>query len=95
MDIMLIYLQMASVISGYSMNWPKSLLTMQAVFSVVNFDVDYITPECLGANWTYLSSWTLQMFSPFIIMAVVAMLYGAGWVRAPLVFLESPPCNRG
>eukprot|EP00736_Rhodelphis_marinus_P000467 Rmarinus@m.7904 len=62
-DILLMYLQVAGMISKFALDWPDNLNNVFSVIQVVNFDVDYISPQCV-MNWSYTSSFLLQIVMP-------------------------------
>ena len=53
---------------------------MHVIFNVLNFDVDFVQPNCL-MNWGYTSSFYLQMGLPIGVLVLCVLLYiGARFV---------------
>ena len=78
-DLLLLYLQNASTISFYSLNWSQSLQAGLFMWlSIVNFDVTFVTPDCLStpsySAWSYAHSFGLQLALPIIILSCSAVL---------------------
>ena len=78
-DLLLLYLQNASTISFYSLNWSQSLQTgLFTWLSIVNFDVTFVTPDCLSTSsysaWSYGHSFGLQLALPIIILGCTALV---------------------
>ena len=64
-DIMLLFLQIVSIIQGFSVPWPSELRIVMQAFAVVNFDVDFVSPACVF-SWGYVASTVLTYFLPFV-----------------------------
>jgi len=66
-DVTLMYMQILSVIQEFNLNWPSSTFFnwITQIFSLVNFDVDFLKPTCL-MEWGYVESYYLQMAFPII-----------------------------
>eukprot|EP00191_Tetraselmis_sp_GSL018_P017914 CAMPEP_0177586998 /NCGR_PEP_ID=MMETSP0419_2-20121207/5393_1 /TAXON_ID=582737 /ORGANISM="Tetraselmis sp., Strain GSL018" /LENGTH=1998 /DNA_ID=CAMNT_0019076971 /DNA_START=225 /DNA_END=6221 /DNA_ORIENTATION=- len=85
-DLMLIYFQNASTITAFSLNWDPMLVNYPFwILAVVNFDVTYITPECIWGSWSFGHSFVLQQLLPVIVIAIYASYYGANKAMLRLV----------
>jgi len=77
-DILLLYMQGLALINRFSINWPVNSndtisdmhKALHMFFDLVNFDVDFLKPQCI-MDWTYQSSFYLQLMFP-VLMAGVA-----------------------
>jgi hypothetical protein len=76
LDIGLLYMQIVSIVQSFAISWPEELSHVTTSFSVVNFDVDFITPSCFGFEWRYPMSFTLQLLIPVIVAAKFLLQYG-------------------
>jgi len=48
LDLLLLYCQCLSVIQGFNVPWPQNLYILTMSMSVVNFNMDAVTPACAG-----------------------------------------------
>jgi len=87
-DLMLTFLQVASMISTFGLRWHEVL--QENVFNllqIVNFDIDFFTPECYSSAsydaWSYWHGFALQITLPFLIifMYCTALLGTYIWYR--------------
>ena len=69
MDLALLFVQITGMISTFGLKWHENLQTINTALSIANFDVDFVTPLCLG-SWTSFHSFYIQLMCPII--------YGAG-----------------
>lgn len=46
-DIMLLFMQIVSIIQSFNVPWPYRLRTLTNIFTIVNFDVDFVAPSCV------------------------------------------------
>jgi len=53
LDLLLLYCQCLSIIQGFNVPWPQNLYMLTMIMSVVNFNMDAITPACAGVKWDY------------------------------------------
>ncbi|KAJ5078106.1 insulin-like growth factor binding proteinn-terminal [Anaeramoeba ignava] len=73
-SIMFSFFQVLAVISGLKLNWPGSLETTWRSISLFNFNIDYLAVEC-SLQLSYTQKWILCMIFPFIILAVLLIVY--------------------
>ena len=77
-DITLIFLQVLSTVQSFQLKWPESLTILSQAASLVNFDLDFIAPNCL-TKWQYIHRTILTLFLPLVLMfaAFVSVLWKA------------------
>ncbi|KAK3236199.1 hypothetical protein CYMTET_53644 [Cymbomonas tetramitiformis] len=75
LGILLMYLQLGSMLQGFSVNWPKAVRDWALVQQIVNFDVDLISPQCVLKSYGYQWSYYLQLFIPIFVSVANAALY--------------------
>eukprot|EP00736_Rhodelphis_marinus_P010229 Rmarinus@m.1319 len=66
-DLLLLYLQAMAIISQYGLRWHEYLEPLLQLVSVVNFDVDFFSPQCL-IPWNYGSRIAIQLSVPFLVL---------------------------
>ena len=59
-DIGLLYLQVLSTIQMYPLRWHPFLVKLAAPVSIINFDLDYVTPSCMFP-WNYQEHFVMVM----------------------------------
>jgi hypothetical protein len=64
LDMLLLYAQCLSIIQGFNVPWPKDLYQLTMVMSIVNFNIDAVTPACAGISWNYYKSFWFTIFLP-------------------------------
>jgi len=64
LDMLLLYAQCLSIIQGFNVPWPKDLYELTMVMSIVNFNIDAVTPACAGISWNYYKSFWFTIFLP-------------------------------
>jgi len=76
LSLMLLWLQLATMISSFDMNWHPNLQLIFQLLYVVNFDIDFFTPECIMSSpWTYLNSMLVELFLPLTWLLFNLMTY--------------------
>lgn len=67
LNCVLLFVQMAARIGNFGLRWHSYLSTLNLAFTVLDFDVDFVTPLCLGA-WSAVSSFYLQLMMPVVLV---------------------------
>eukprot|EP00854_Cymbomonas_tetramitiformis_P003066 gene3066-3894_t len=75
LSILLMYLQIGSMLQTFSMKWPETVNQWALVQTIVNFDVDLITPQCVIENYGFEWSYYLQLLLPLIVLAANWLSY--------------------
>eukprot|EP00854_Cymbomonas_tetramitiformis_P000943 gene943-1458_t len=76
LNLLLLFFQIGSMLQGFSMGWPASMETWITGVSIVNFDVDFISPQCVIRQYTYEWSFYLQLSLPVCILVISLAKYG-------------------
>eukprot|EP00232_Nephroselmis_pyriformis_P022555 CAMPEP_0182854756 /NCGR_PEP_ID=MMETSP0034_2-20130328/1446_1 /TAXON_ID=156128 /ORGANISM="Nephroselmis pyriformis, Strain CCMP717" /LENGTH=1923 /DNA_ID=CAMNT_0024985631 /DNA_START=60 /DNA_END=5827 /DNA_ORIENTATION=+ len=82
LDIMLLYLQVASMISSFNLGWHDLLINrVWSIISIVNFDIDFFSPECLASSpssetWSYWHGFVLQLLLLPLVVLFTALYLG-------------------
>uniref|UniRef100_A0A061R6Y8 Uncharacterized protein n=2 Tax=Tetraselmis sp. GSL018 TaxID=582737 RepID=A0A061R6Y8_9CHLO len=101
-DLTLIFFQNALTVGSFSLDWGSWLKDGPFfLLAIVNFDVDYFTPDCLRkygvGTWTYGHSLLLQLLLPVVVILLPAAHYWTA--RAVLALRErlraADPCALG
>ncbi|CAD7696201.1 unnamed protein product [Ostreobium quekettii] len=74
LDIMLSWAQLANVLGEVDLNWPKRLTQVFSVASVLDFDVDILSPSCL-LPWSFTHSVVAQLALPLVMTSMRVMGY--------------------
>ena len=103
LDSALLYLQIIGMISSFQLRWHSNLHVLNTFLSLINFDVDFLTPDCIlgeGA-WGPLYSFSLQLALPFLFTVGYGMYFSLhqvllrrcffGRLLAPLMPYSPPP----
>ncbi|KAK3242317.1 hypothetical protein CYMTET_47989 [Cymbomonas tetramitiformis] len=78
LSILLMYLQIGSMLQGFKLDWPNAVKEWAEVQTIVNFDVDLITPQCVIEDYGFEWSFYLQMLLPPIVLSFNLLLYAIG-----------------
>lgn len=71
-DITLIFLQVLSTVQSFQLKWPESLSSLSQASSLVNFDLDFVAPNCF-TYWQYIHRATLTLVLPVLLVFVALM----------------------
>eukprot|EP00736_Rhodelphis_marinus_P004030 Rmarinus@m.19029 len=72
-DLLLLYLQLASIIFSFHLRWAEDMSISIQSISVINFDVDYVSPSCI-VDWDYSTGVYVQLLLPlFYSLCVVSV----------------------
>jgi len=80
LDMLLLYAQCLSIIQGFNVPWPSELYELTMVMSIVNFNIDAVTPACAGIRWNFYKSFYFTLFLPVMFGVGHAMWIGLGYV---------------
>ena len=75
LDITLLYVQITGIISQFQLRWHPNLSLINTALTIVNFDVDFISPDC-WLSWSPLHSFYLQLSLPLIFLTYHTVTYG-------------------
>ena len=84
LDLLLLYAQCLSIIQGFNVPWPKRLYELTMVMSIVNFNIDAVTPSCAGFSWNFYKSFYFTILLP--------VMFGLGhlaWVGVGYAWMKS------
>eukprot|EP00736_Rhodelphis_marinus_P013100 Rmarinus@m.13950 len=74
-DVALLYLQICGMISKFDLNWHEDMDKMLLTFlEIMNFDVDYISPQC-AMNWSFERSVNTQLALPLVICFIYILKF--------------------
>lgn len=65
LNIALLFVQINALIGMYNLKWTRELDYLNIALSVANFDVDFVTPHCIGP-WGLVASFYLQLALPWV-----------------------------
>jgi hypothetical protein len=87
MDIALLFVQITGMISTFGLKWHRNLESINTALSIANFDVDFVTPLCLGP-WTAFHSFYTQLMLPVIYGAGCLLYYSSGCLYSNVIKKE-------
>ena len=79
LDVALLFLQLISIVQNFNIPWPEDLKMVTQIFAILNFDVDFVSTDCLF-KWDHVTSLTLTFCLPFI----WALVHGFRYLLARL-----------
>ena len=79
LDVTLLFLQLISIVQNFSVPWPDDLKVVTQMFAVVNFDVDFVSPDCLF-KWDHLTSVVFTFCLPIIWATALFGHYCLAWL---------------
>jgi len=85
LDMLLLYAQCLSIIQGFNVPWPQDLYELTMVMSIVNFNIDAVTPACAGISWNYYKSFWFTIFLPVMFGIGHLAWVGLGYAWMKLV----------
>lgn len=80
LDMLLLYAQCLYIIQGFNVPWPSELYELTMVMSIVNFNIDAVTPACAHIYWNFYKSFYFTLFLPFMFGAGHVMWIGLGYL---------------
>jgi hypothetical protein len=82
MNTLLLYMQCLSIAQEFAVPWPAGLSAVTAFFSIADFDIDVISPQCI-MSWDYYTSTGFTLVLPLIfgLFALANMGIGYAWSR--------------
>mmetsp|Transcript_6814 Transcript_6814/g.23812 ORF Transcript_6814/g.23812 Transcript_6814/m.23812 type:complete len:1139 (-) Transcript_6814:31-3447(-) len=88
-DVVLLYLQVASMISTFGLRWHEFLVSnVFNLIQFVNFDIDFFSPQCLSTEsyeaWSFWHGFLLQILLPVGVLAFLATRTLFAWARTEL-----------
>ena len=63
---------MLSTVQSFSLKWPTSLNLLSQAAALVNFDLDFIAPNCF-MEWRYVHRATLTLTLPLVLVLAAAV----------------------
>jgi hypothetical protein len=67
--------QVLSMFAKFDIQWPSLIGGTLTASSVSNFNTDFLSPNCIFQNMSYVSLWVLQMLLPIYFLASFGTLY--------------------
>jgi hypothetical protein len=74
--------QIIAVFNNFDVNWPTGVGNTFTAASVVNFNTDFLSPQCLFPGINYLTRWVFTLASPFIVLVGFALIYTGAEIRS-------------
>ena len=65
-NMLLLYCQLLSITQGFNVPWPSELYQLAQVMSIINFNMDVVTPTCAGVHWNFYSTFYFTLLLPFL-----------------------------
>ncbi|KAK3239606.1 hypothetical protein CYMTET_50475, partial [Cymbomonas tetramitiformis] len=75
LDIFLLHIQMNSMVHSFKLGWPSSLDTWAQAMNVLDFDIDFMKPQCLFEHFSYRNMFHIQLTMPAVFCLIVSFLY--------------------
>jgi len=71
------YFQVLAIFGAADVSWPPELIDMYNSFSVFNFNVDFLAPDCWTANASlpFKTKWIGITLSPLVVLILIAIFY--------------------
>eukprot|EP00736_Rhodelphis_marinus_P005533 Rmarinus@m.1106 len=76
-DIFLLFIQVTSIIGGFSLQWDSRITGFFSFIRVLNFDVDFFSPGCV-VSWSDARSIYIQLVLPLLYFLYLIFAY-YGW----------------
>ncbi len=70
------FLQILSMFAGFKFDWPVALSTLFNIFSLVNFNMEILAPEC-SFSVNFEAKWLVVQLLPVMFLVVVALVVTA------------------
>lgn len=84
-------MQVLAILPKFSIQWPESLRKMFSWFSILNFNLELVHPECMSSSgWDWYSKWTYTLLAPIFILALICLFLAFRCV-APFTSLSLSP----
>eukprot|EP00899_Mesostigma_viride_P029583 jgi/Mesvir1/980/Mv17525-RA.2 len=84
LDAAILFLQLLAVISAFKTRWPTAMWPLHQLYSLVNIDVDFVSPGCI-ATWGYQEGWSTQMLLPVLVLGLLVSIYLLAWIYGALL----------
>ncbi|KAL0483241.1 hypothetical protein AKO1_011551, partial [Acrasis kona] len=77
--------QILSIFSSFDVQWPVTISDSLTAASLANFNIDFLSPQCVFPEMTFVSKWILITCVPFYFLFAFIVLYLLGLLRAFIV----------
>ncbi|KAK3280073.1 hypothetical protein CYMTET_12069 [Cymbomonas tetramitiformis] len=81
LSVVLLYMQVGSMLQGIDLNWPSSVEYWALAQQIVNFDVDFVSPQCIITTYSFHWSYYVQMSLPLFVLLLNGLLHLVGRLR--------------
>jgi len=87
LNIQLNFLQVLAILPKFSMPWPKALRDMFSWFSILNFNLELVHPECMSdRGWDWYSKWNYMLLTPVFVLGLLGLVLG---IKATLMITRT------
>jgi hypothetical protein len=73
--------QIISIFASFDINWPSFVSGSLTAASVINFNIDFLSPQCVFPEMTFVSKWVVISLLPFYFLVAFIILYILGEIR--------------
>jgi len=73
-DIGLLYLQVLSTIQSMALRWPSRLDTLSQMLAIVNFDLDFVSPNC-SFGWGFNEHFWMILMIPLLVATIAGLCH--------------------
>ncbi len=67
------FIQVLSMFSGFGFRWPPEVLDLFSAFSIINFNLELLAPEC-SVNIAFENKWYVVQSLPLLLLAGIAVV---------------------
>lgn len=73
--------QIIAIFAQFDVQWPAIVSNSFTVASLTNFNIDFLSPQCVFLSMNYVSKWIVITLLPFYFAFAFGMLYIFGEIR--------------
>ncbi|KAL0487041.1 9 TM domain-containing transmembrane protein [Acrasis kona] len=77
--------QILSIFSSFDVQWPTTVGDSLVAASLANFNIDFLSPQCVFPEMTFATKWVLITCVPFYFLFAFIVLYIFGLIRGVIV----------
>jgi hypothetical protein len=74
--------QVISIFNNFDIIWPANIQNTFTLASIFNFNLDFLSPQCIITTMNWQTKWALETVLPFLFLLTFILLYVCGEIRS-------------
>jgi hypothetical protein len=78
--------QVLSMLARFDIKWPSLIGGSLTASSISNFNVDFLSPNCIFPDMNYITLWVLQMMMPVAFLLCFCLIFFLVFLRSAITY---------